>query len=61
MYTLYVAVLIGNQIQEQQWKTFPRFEECWEVAQTITHNRPSITARCVRVGEPADERRTESK
>jgi hypothetical protein len=56
MYTLYVAVLIGNQIQEQQWKTFPRFEECWEVAQTITHNRPSITARCVRVKDSDEQR-----
>lgn len=57
MYALYVAILIGDQIQEHQWKTFLRFEECWEVAQAVTHNRPAISARCVRVELKNDERK----
>lgn len=48
-YALFVTIAISGQIHESRWKTFDRFEECWEVATTITHNRPDITARCVLV------------
>lgn len=57
MYTLYVAVIISGYIHESAWKTFDRFEECWEVAEMITHNRPTVTARCVRMEKTDDERR----
>lgn len=47
LYALYVTILISGELHESKWKTFTRFEECWEVATTIVHNRPNMTARCV--------------
>lgn len=49
MYALFVAVLIAGTWTESQWKVYDRFEECWEAATTIVHNRPNMTARCVLV------------
>lgn len=48
-YALFVTMVISGQIHESKWKTFDRFEECWEIATTIVHNRPNMTARCVLV------------
>jgi hypothetical protein len=48
-YALFVTVVISGEIHESQWKTFDRFEECWEAATSIVHNRPNMTARCVLV------------
>ena len=45
-YVLIVAVVISGYIHESQWKTFGRLEECLEVARSITHNRPDISAYC---------------
>jgi hypothetical protein len=46
-YVLIVAVIISGYVHESQWKTFDRMEECLEVARSITHNRPNMTAFCV--------------
>lgn len=48
-YALFVSVIISGEIHESRWKIYDRFEECWEAATTITHNRPNMTARCVLV------------
>lgn len=45
-YTLFITVAISGQWQELRLKTFDRFEECWEVATILIHNRPNMTARC---------------
>lgn len=49
LYALFVSIIISGEIQEARWKTYNRFEECWEVAATIVHNRPNMSARCVLV------------
>lgn len=52
VYVLFVTIL-GQA--EQQWKSFPRIEECLEVARAVTLHRESITARCARVEIPNKE------
>ena len=47
VYVLFVFVLSTGQ--EQQWRTYPRFEECWEVAQVVVKNKPDLVARCVAI------------
>lgn len=49
IYALFLSILISGEIKETQLKSFDRFEECWEVAQILVHNRPNMTARCVLV------------
>ena len=47
MTTVYVLfVLLLSTGEEQQWRTYPRFEECWEAA-TIIVKKPDLVARCV--------------
>lgn len=46
-YVLFVMFLADGI--EREWKSFTRFEECWEVATLIVKNRPDIVARCVLV------------
>lgn len=48
-YALFVTFVLSGEIHESRWKTFDRFEECWEAATIIVRNRPEITARCVLV------------
>ena len=48
-YALFVTVVVSGVVTETQWKTYDRFEECWEAATAVTHNQPNITARCVMV------------
>jgi hypothetical protein len=48
-YALYVSFFISGHLQENRWKTYDRFEECWEAAMSIVHNRPNMVARCVLV------------
>jgi len=45
VYVLFVVLL--SQDVEQEWKSYPRFEECWEAATAIVKNRNDIIARCV--------------
>lgn len=47
MYALIVTVLLHGQIVESEWKTYLRFEECWEAATVIVKHREDIIARCV--------------
>lgn len=47
MYILFVTVVISGVIHESELKAFDRFEECWEAASILVHNRPDMTARCV--------------
>ncbi|CAB4133516.1 hypothetical protein UFOVP257_238 [uncultured Caudovirales phage] len=47
VYILFVMVLSDGV--EREWKSYPRFEECWEVAKIIVKHRDDITARCVLV------------
>jgi hypothetical protein len=48
MITVYVLfVLMLSTGQEQEWKTYLRFEECWEVATVVVKNKPDLVARCV--------------
>jgi len=56
-YALFVAVVIAGVVHESQWKTFDRFEECWEVATIMVHNRPNMTARCVAVDQIEKEKK----
>lgn len=49
LYQLFLTVIIAGQPQELPMSQFQRFEECWEVAQMMTHNRPGWSARCTRV------------
>lgn len=47
MTTVYVLfVLLLSTGEEQQWKTYSRFEECWEAATVIIKNTDLVT-RCV--------------
>lgn len=48
-YALFVTMVLSGEVTESRWKTYDRFEECWEVATTIVHNRPNVIARCVLV------------
>jgi hypothetical protein len=45
VYVLFVLIL--SQDAEQEWKSYPRFEECWEAATVIVKHRDDIVARCV--------------
>ena len=51
LYALFVSIIISGEITETEWKTYTRFEECWEVASVIVKHREDITARCVMVEE----------
>lgn len=46
-------------IHESELKAFDRFEECWEAASILVHNRPDMTARCV--AEEFIRKQSESK
>ena len=45
VYILFVHILSTGT--EQQWKTYSRFEECWEAATVIVKTKPDLVARCV--------------
>ena len=45
-YALFLTVIMNGEITELRLKTFDRFEECWEAATVLTHNRPNMAARC---------------
>lgn len=47
VYVLFVMFLADGI--EREWKSFTRFEECWEVATEIVRHREDIVARCVLV------------
>jgi len=48
MITVYVLfVLMLSTGEEQEWKTYSRFEECWEAATVIVKTKPDLVARCV--------------
>jgi hypothetical protein len=48
MTTVYVLfVLWLSTGEEREWKSYTRFEECWEVATLIVKNKPDLVARCV--------------
>lgn len=48
MITVYVLfVLYLSDGVEQEWKSYSRFEECWEAATLIVKNKPDLAARCV--------------
>ena len=52
VYLLFVTTIISGEIHESMWeKRFKRFEECWEIATSLTHNRSNIAMRCVAVDE----------
>lgn len=53
VYVLFV-LFMGDGI-EREWKSFSRFEECWEVATTIVKNRNDVVARCVAKEVPAQQ------
>ena len=47
MTTVYVLfVLLLSTGEEQPWKTYSRFEECWEAATIIIKN-PNLVPRCI--------------
>lgn len=48
-YALFVTMILSGEIHETRWKTYDRFEECYEAAITIVHNRENMSARCVLV------------
>lgn len=50
-YQLFLTAVIAGSVSEIAMGTFPRFEQCWEAAEILTHNRPGWSARCVRVEE----------
>lgn len=49
IYQLFLTAVIAGSQSEIAMGTFQRFDECWEVAKLLTHNRPGWTARCTRV------------
>lgn len=49
LYQLFLTAVIAGTVSEIPLGTFHRFEECWEVAQLMTHNRHGWSARCTRV------------
>lgn len=48
-YALIVTMLLSGNITETRWKTYDRFEECWEAATVIVKHRDDMIARCVMV------------
>ena len=47
MYALIVTFIISGTVHEAQWRSYARFEECWEAATIIVRNRHDMIARCV--------------
>jgi hypothetical protein len=47
MYALIVTFVLSGTVHEAQWRSYARFEECWEAATIIVRGRPDIVARCV--------------
>ena len=45
VYVLFVLYLADGV--EREWKSYSRFEECWEAATLIIKNKPDLVVRCV--------------
>jgi len=48
-YALFITIIINGAILEQRWRTYDRFEECWEAATLVVKHRDDMTATCVAV------------
>ncbi len=46
LYALFVTLIAAGNITETRWKTYDRFEECWEAATIIVKHRDDMIARC---------------
>ncbi len=47
MYALIITFIISGTVHEAQWRSYERFEECWEAATIIVRGRHDMIARCV--------------
>ena len=48
MITVYVLFVLSlSDHIENEWKSYPRFDECWEAATIIVKSKPDLVARCV--------------
>lgn len=45
-YTLFLTVLVSDQMLDVKLKTYDRFEECWEAATMLVRYRENLSARC---------------
>ena len=45
VYVLFVLYLADGV--EREWKSYSRFEECWEAATIIVKTKPDLVVRCV--------------
>ena len=47
MYQLIISVMLAGTLTDYEMKIYDRFEECWEAATILVHNRSDMTATCM--------------